>query len=80
MSQWQTAIKGPGRKGADGKRDREQSSCLVHYFLVSKNEASGQYYNVITSSHQLSTTAESLMITVVGDCCKGITLSGHTKI
>ena len=32
----------------------------------------GKYYNVITLSHQLSTTAETLMITVVGDCLKGL--------
>ena len=41
MSQRQTAIKGSGREGTGGKQAREESSSLVHYFLVSKNKASG---------------------------------------
>lgn len=76
MSQREMATKGSGEEGADEK-EREQSSSLVHCFLVSKHQ--GQILqDAFTLSHQLYTTAEILTTTVVRDCCKGVPLYGHT--
>lgn len=76
MSQREMATKGSGKEGADEK-EREQSSSPVHCFLVSKHQ--GQILqDAFTLSHQLYTTAEILTTTVVRDCCKGVTLYGHT--
>lgn len=73
-------LKGQAKRQLMRKREnRVPVLCTVSWCLRIKHQ--GQIIqDAFTLSHQLYTTAEILMTTVVRDCCKGAPLYGHTKI